>query len=190
LLIERAGDLVMRDELRQRLWPDAVYVDFDLGLNKAVAKLRSALGDSAESPRFIETLERRGYRFIGDVEPIDDDSRPAATPLASQPGRSGNLRIVWADRAHALPEGLHVIGRDPACDIWIESSTVSRRHAVITVTPAGASIEDAGSRNGTFVNGGRMTALTALQPGDEIRVGPARLVISAPSALESTVLEP
>src|SRR5262245_35803698 len=68
-LLERPGDLVTRDDLRQRLWRADTFVDFDHGLNTAVKKLRQALGDSAEAPRFIETLARRGYRFIGDVEP-------------------------------------------------------------------------------------------------------------------------
>ena len=67
MLLDRPGELVTRDELRQQLWPAHTYVDFDRCLNKAVNKLRLALGDSAESPRFIETIPRHGYRFIGDV---------------------------------------------------------------------------------------------------------------------------
>src|SRR5437660_4770936 len=66
LLLERPGDVVTREELRQRLWPSD-FVDFDHSLNAAVRKLREALGDSAENPRFIETLARRGYRFIAPV---------------------------------------------------------------------------------------------------------------------------
>lgn len=67
LLLERSGDVVSRDELRNLLWPADVFVDFDLGLNKTIQKLREALGDSPESPRFIETIPRIGYRFIGSV---------------------------------------------------------------------------------------------------------------------------
>jgi Tol biopolymer transport system component/DNA-binding winged helix-turn-helix (wHTH) protein len=63
-LLERAGEVVAREELRQRIWPDGTFVDFDSGLNTAVNKLREALGDSADSPRFIETVPRRGYRFL------------------------------------------------------------------------------------------------------------------------------
>jgi DNA-binding winged helix-turn-helix (wHTH) protein len=66
MLVESPGQLVTRQALRERLWPEAVFVDFDHGLNKAVAKIRAALGDLAESPRYVETLERRGYRFLGD----------------------------------------------------------------------------------------------------------------------------
>src|SRR5215471_6126318 len=87
-LLEHPGDLVTREELRQRLWPADTFVDFDTGLNNAIKKLRDALGDSAEAPRYIETLPRRGYRFIARVEkgdvglpvsaPVEQDLAPAA----------------------------------------------------------------------------------------------------------------
>src|SRR5690242_12745591 len=65
MLLERPGELVTREEIRNRLWPGETFVDFDHSLNNAVNRLREALGDSADSPRFIETLPRRGYRFVG-----------------------------------------------------------------------------------------------------------------------------
>jgi eukaryotic-like serine/threonine-protein kinase len=77
LLLERAGDVVTREELRQKLWPADTFVDFDTGLNSAIKKLRDVLGDSAEEPRYIETLPRRGYRFIAPVE-NGDSTAPAA----------------------------------------------------------------------------------------------------------------
>src|SRR6202142_1090186 len=77
LLLEHPGDLVTREELRQKLWPGDTFVDFDTGLNSAVKKLRDALCDSAEEPRYIETLPRRGYRFIARVE-NGDLTAPAA----------------------------------------------------------------------------------------------------------------
>ena len=67
MLLARQGQIVTREELRIALWPANTFVDFDHGLNKAINKLREALGDSAESPRFVETLARRGYRFLGDL---------------------------------------------------------------------------------------------------------------------------
>src|ERR1700723_1695413 len=75
ILLERPGEVVTREELRSRVWPDESFGDFDQALNIAVAKLRSALGDSAENPRFIETLPKRGYRFIADVSVVDADAR-------------------------------------------------------------------------------------------------------------------
>src|SRR5262249_43331367 len=70
LLLERPGRIVTREELRQKLWPADTFVDFDVGLNTAIKRLRDALGDTAESPRYVETLPRRGYRFIAAVESI------------------------------------------------------------------------------------------------------------------------
>src|SRR5205085_2017322 len=69
VLLERAGTLVAREELRNMLWPGDTFVDFDGGLNKAVSGLRATLRDSATKPRLIETIARKGYRFIGTVEP-------------------------------------------------------------------------------------------------------------------------
>src|SRR5436309_16137752 len=67
MLLERPGEVVTREDLRARLWPSDTFVDFDHGLNAAVKRLRDALGDSAENPRFVETVARRGYRFVGPV---------------------------------------------------------------------------------------------------------------------------
>src|SRR5246127_3254775 len=77
LLVERAGQVVTREDLRQRVWARNVYVDFDQGVNNAIKKAREALGDSADSPRFIETVERRGYRFVAPVSAVP---RPPAEP--------------------------------------------------------------------------------------------------------------
>src|SRR6202011_1295700 len=86
LLIERPGQLVSREELRKKLWPNDTFVDFDHGLNIAISKLRDALGDSTEKPRFIETLPRHGYRFIAPLDRAttspDVESR---TPVTSYP---------------------------------------------------------------------------------------------------------
>lgn len=86
LLLERPGQLVSRDELQRKLWPADTFVDFDRGLNKAITYLREALGDSADNPRFIETLPKRGYRFLASVEnsnPIETPAHPDTPP--SQP---------------------------------------------------------------------------------------------------------
>ena len=68
MLLERPGEILTREELQQRLWSSDVFVDFDHGLNKSIQKLRDALGDSAGSPRYIETIPRVGYRFIAPVD--------------------------------------------------------------------------------------------------------------------------
>src|SRR5437870_1208520 len=68
ILLQRPGEIVTREELKQKIWPSDTFVDFDHGLYNAIKRLREALGDSAETPRFVETLSRRGYRFIGKIE--------------------------------------------------------------------------------------------------------------------------
>lgn len=80
MLLAHPGQLVTREELRGRLWPSHTFVDFEHGLNKAINKLREALGDSAEAPRFIETVPKRGYRF---VEQLSSDAQQVAVPEAS-----------------------------------------------------------------------------------------------------------
>src|SRR6266478_380702 len=80
VLLERPGNVVTRDEFRQQLWPNDTFVDFDHGLNNAINRLRDALNDSAEAPRFIETLPRRGYRFIAEVDGGETFSRSFAQP--------------------------------------------------------------------------------------------------------------
>src|SRR5512147_1628895 len=79
LLLERAGEVVTREELRDKLWPADTFVDFDHSLNTAVRKLREALGDSAETPRYVETLARRGYRFLA---PVTERQVAAPPPLS------------------------------------------------------------------------------------------------------------
>ncbi|HTT19918.1 MAG TPA: winged helix-turn-helix domain-containing protein [Candidatus Sulfotelmatobacter sp.] len=93
LLLERAGDVVTREELRQKLWASDTFVDFDHSLNTAINKVREALGDSASSPRFVETLARRGYRFIA----------PVQAPVQVSPERAASLTIVQPEEvaAHA-----------------------------------------------------------------------------------------
>src|SRR5271154_5057686 len=71
MLLENPGEVVSREELQKKLWPADTFVDFDHGLNKAINKIRDALGDSAESPRFVETVARRGYRFLAEVKAVD-----------------------------------------------------------------------------------------------------------------------
>lgn len=104
MLVSCPGELVTREEIRRRLWPSGTYVDFDNGLNSAVNRLRSVLADSAESPKFIETIPRRGYRLIASVERFQT---PRVTPATLQPipgaahtqGRRFNPRWLWAGAA-------------------------------------------------------------------------------------------
>lgn len=89
VLLENAGRVVTREDLRQKIWPADTFVDFDHSLNTAVNKIREALGDSASSPRFVETLARRGYRFIAPVNGVEASSTNSATASSDPPARTG-----------------------------------------------------------------------------------------------------
>jgi cholera toxin transcriptional activator len=84
-LLERPNEVVTREELRQRLWPQDTFVDFNHGLNTAMVKLRDVLGDSASRPKYIETIAKRGYRFLGNPEAVPEPPRATATPSSAQP---------------------------------------------------------------------------------------------------------
>ena len=106
LLLERPGEVVTREELQRRLWPTEVFVDFENNLNAAVARLREALGDSAERPRFIETLPKRGYRFIGTL------SEPVERAKAAGPRRTRLLVLPFVN-----------LGGDPAQEFVSDALT-------------------------------------------------------------------
>src|SRR6266576_2762718 len=98
MMLDRPGEVVTRDELRQRLWPTGTFVDFEHSLNAAVKRLRAALGDDADNPRFVETLPRRGYRFIAAMAangvatmpaaPADSTPRLAVLPFTNSSGEA------------------------------------------------------------------------------------------------------
>jgi TolB-like protein/DNA-binding winged helix-turn-helix (wHTH) protein/TPR repeat protein len=101
MLLERPGEIVPREELKQKLWPTDTFVDFDHGVNTAINRLREALGDSAENPRFVETIPRRGYRFVAPVElpaALPETKRDAAVASTFPPNNGG------ADRASRVPK--------------------------------------------------------------------------------------
>ena len=163
LLVRRRPDAVSKDEIHDHLWP-GVFVS-PANLANLVVELRAALGDSARKPRFVRTVSRFGYAFAAD---------PVGAP--SGPPRPFACRLVWGPREIALDASENVIGRDSAAVVWIDDSSVSRRHARITLDDKGATIEDLGSKNGTFVRGRRIEKPARLGDRDVIKIGPARLV--------------
>src|SRR5205085_4566042 len=95
ILLEHPGELITREELRQRVWPEDTFVDFDQALSAAVAKVRIALGDEATNPRFVETLPRRGYRLIAPVDkPPSHSPSPGAVKGSIEEQRAGTRRIA------------------------------------------------------------------------------------------------
>jgi TolB-like protein/DNA-binding winged helix-turn-helix (wHTH) protein/Flp pilus assembly protein TadD len=108
MLLEKPGELVIREELRERLWPKTI-VDFDHGLNKAISKVRDALGDSAENPRFIETVASRGYRFLADVAVVQGgQSQTAASDVAT--GREAPGLAQLPNASTSARRSIHAFG--------------------------------------------------------------------------------
>lgn len=105
ILVERAGTLVSRDELQQQIWSDGTSVDFERGLNFCIAQLRSALGDSADAPRYIETAPKRGYRFVAPVTPLE---RGAAS-------RGERSRRAWAEACSFAEPSASATGLSSLC---------------------------------------------------------------------------
>jgi DNA-binding winged helix-turn-helix (wHTH) protein len=182
LLTNRPG-VVPKDILRDKLWPGTNVVDANL--NNLVSEIRSALGDDPQRPRFIRTVHRVGYAFVGvGAGSEEGHSRVGA---GSERGQSPATRawLVWNDRTILLTEESQILGRDPGCHIWIDAPGVSRRHARILLardgaTPAGT-IEDLDSTNGTFVDGRRVRPSAPLEDGQSIRMGDATLTFRASS---------
>ena len=157
-LAERTGELVSKRELIDAVWK--VEVISDGTLTRAIALLRKALGDEARNPRFIETIPKRGYRFIAPVEFVDSTH---STDL--------RFKVEVPDGEIPLAEGENLIGRDPEATVRIDIGGVSRRHAKIVVEGGSAILEDLGSKNGTYLRGRRVQKPTRLAHGDEIRIG-------------------
>lgn len=156
LLVDRAPNAVSKHDIHALLWPGTFVSDVNLAV--LIAEIRGALGETARRPKFIRTVQRFGYAF-------------SATPTLHRTARTcSNWWIEWergAKRA-ALVLGDNVVGRDPACDLQIEGVGVSRRHAIICVSADAVMLRDLGSKNGTYVNGMRVTGETRLDDGSEI----------------------
>src|SRR5438270_1729174 len=105
LLLQRPGEVITREELRSELWQSETFVDFDNSLNTSINKLREALGDSADNPRFIETLPRRGYRFIAPVTGVDGRARGSASGVSAA-ARTRSRKIVVTVAVVVLAAGI------------------------------------------------------------------------------------
>ncbi len=136
ILLEKPGDVVTREELRNRLWPGDTFVDFDHGLNNAVMRLREALGDSSENPRFIETLPRRGYRFIAPVEEL------SATHSSPSPGEAADYNQsqsgTWAPSQFAGSEAEGAAAGEVQRNHWLVLPRLA--FLVIAVSLVGAAL--------------------------------------------------
>jgi DNA-binding winged helix-turn-helix (wHTH) protein len=181
LLLERRPEVIPKSELLEHLWP-GTFVS-DASLHNLVAEVRAAIGDTPHASRFIRTVPRCGYGFHGDVQ-----EAPTTARRASEHSARG-AQLVTTQRDWSLSEGSNVVGRDPDCAVSVEDMSVSRHHARIVISNGEATIEDLESKNGTFVNGRRITDVTAVEDGDQIRVGSVSVVYRRLGTLPSTLTQ-
>jgi DNA-binding winged helix-turn-helix (wHTH) protein len=166
LLVLARPRALSKDELQKELWPKVFVSEHNLA--RLVLVLRTRIGDDARTPRFIRTVHGFGYAFSGKVSELHRRQPRAAASI--------HCRLVWGEREIALAEGESILGRDPEAVVWIDRSSVSRRHARIVISGDTVTVEDLGSKNGTFLSGRRIAKPVPLVSGDEIRIGSARLV--------------
>jgi DNA-binding winged helix-turn-helix (wHTH) protein len=175
MLAANRARAVSKEELQQRLWP-STFVE-ETNLATLIAEVRRALRDSAANPRFVRTIYGFGYRFVGEL--IEDAGA----------SRSEQRRVkLWliVERHHIpLLEGPNVIGRSGDAAIQIDAAGVSRYHARILVAGGDATMEDLGSKNGSYLNGTLVTT-RSLSDGDEIRLGTAVLTFRIASETSQT----
>jgi DNA-binding winged helix-turn-helix (wHTH) protein len=164
LLVRERPKALSKEKIHEHLWPE-VFVS-DASLSNLIAELRAALGDEAQKPRILRTVRRFGYAFQA-------QARETSAAKGSPP-RSA-FRLVWELREIELRPGENFFGRDQDAAVWIDDASVSRRHARILVENGSATLEDLGSKNGTFVNGEPVRGPTRLSDGDEVEVGRAAM---------------
>jgi len=163
LLLASRPRALSKNEIHERLWPGTFVSDGIL--TSLLAEVRAAIGDDAHEPRFVRTVQRFGYAFSGPArEEGVRPPRPSARPRFA-------YRLFWGPREIALEEGETVLGRDPGQGTLIDHASASRRHARMSIAGESVTIEDLGSKNGTFVRGKRIQAPSPLADGDEIRLG-------------------
>jgi DNA-binding winged helix-turn-helix (wHTH) protein len=162
-LIEGRPKVLEKSELHRRLWPNTFVVDGNL--NVLIGQVRQALEDDAQRPRYIRTVHGVGYAFCGEAI----DAHDHATGVA------GITRcwLIRGEKTFGLAEGNNVIGRDPECGVWLNSPSVSRRHARVTVDSRKRrlTLEDLNSSNGTMLDGVLIETPVDLSDGAEITFG-------------------
>jgi DNA-binding winged helix-turn-helix (wHTH) protein len=170
LLLARRPAVVSKREIHDQVWKDTFVSEANLSV--VIAEIRQVIGDDSRQAGFIRTVHRIGYAFSGPAQDLASVRPPAGT----------EERLCWLvrnDRAFPLTLGENVAGRDPRCDVWVEASGVSRRHARLDVDTESTTIVDLESSNGTFVGGQRLTGPRRLQDGDVIELGAASLTFRA-----------
>jgi DNA-binding winged helix-turn-helix (wHTH) protein len=184
VLVEQRPRALSKAELHERLWPDTFVSEVNLAA--LVAEVRAALREPGRHGRFIRTVHGFGYAFAHDVRAEHDEAgRPREAVSKASATRA--CWLSWGDRDYALIPGAQTVGRDAGAEVRIDALSISRTHARVTWLGPVASIEDLGSKNGTWVNGARVEGRVGLEDGDEVRLGTITLTFRNLNAPGSTV---
>jgi DNA-binding winged helix-turn-helix (wHTH) protein len=179
-LIENRSRAISREELQSILWPDTFVLETNLA--SLVAEIRRGLGDRADDPMFVRTVHRFGYWFIGGVRDTTAKDEPMTSAIKHW--------LIWEMRQVALAEGENIVGRAPDAAVWIDARGVSRHHARIVVRQGAATVEDLGSKNGTYVGAHRVTGPRPLADGEQIRLGSVVITFRIPHPPGTTETQP
>jgi DNA-binding winged helix-turn-helix (wHTH) protein len=166
VLLERRPEAVGKEELQDLLWPGVFVAEGNLA--RLINEVRKASGDDAGKPRFVRTVHGFGYAFSGPAEADTETQERGSTPDVV-------YKLVWDEREIALKEGENILGRDRDAVAWIDIPSVSRHHARIVISGTRATLEDLGSKNGTYVKGQRVTTPRPLRDGDSLLIGSAEM---------------
>ena len=178
LLLNQRPNVVARERIRDRVWPGTFVSESTLAT--VVAEVRAALDEDPKRPRFLRTVHGVGFAFCG-----------AATESGPRvPAGRTVYRLVLEDREIVLRPGENVLGRVEEGVVWLESPSISRRHARILIEEGEVVLEDLASKNGTFVRGERISVPTRLADGDVFRLGRVSMKLRAGQADQSTRTEP
>jgi DNA-binding winged helix-turn-helix (wHTH) protein len=175
-LLANRGRAVSKSELQKRIWP-STFVE-ETNLATLVAEIRRALRESTADSAFLRTVYGFGYQFAGEVV--------AGRSAASNEQRPVRLWLIFEPRQVPLMDGINVIGRAPDAAIQIDSPGISRYHARIVVADDDATLEDMNSKNGTQLNGARITGPSRIVDGDKIRLGAVVLIVRSQPRISPT----
>jgi DNA-binding winged helix-turn-helix (wHTH) protein len=165
-LVDARPRALSKSELQETLWPDTFVAEANL--SNLAAEVRAAIDDRARVPRFIRTVHGFGYAFCGEATTTADSAVGSATPVCS---------LDWGQREFLLCAGEYVIGRHASADIRLNASTVSRRHARLSIGSGAVRLSDLGSKNGTFCGADLVSGPIHLADGDIVRIGSLALTV-------------